>query len=249
VLTTVAVSAGFIALAFPLEADASWIALGWAAEGAVLWWFGQRVSAPALRLIAAGLAGAAIVRVIGFDLPPPSRQLFVPLFNAFALPALGVGACLLGAVASTQRFVARCHVVERYALALATGVVLIYVWFILSIECYGYFRAIARMPESDAQNWRWLGQMAVSILGAVYASVLLGIGFWKGNVGLRGLAMLIYAVTVAKVFAVDMRESSYLYRVFAFFVLALLIGAAAWAYQRIQTDRAVEGVSGAGRRS
>ncbi|MCH5378029.1 MAG: DUF2339 domain-containing protein, partial [Planctomycetes bacterium] len=43
-LTALAVAVGFIALAFPLQADTEWVALGWAAEAAALWWFGLRTA-------------------------------------------------------------------------------------------------------------------------------------------------------------------------------------------------------------
>jgi uncharacterized membrane protein len=242
-LATIAVSAGFIALAFPLEAEASWIALGWAAEAAVLWWFGQRIGAPTLRLIAAALAAAALGRVLAVDLPPATREWFVPIFNQFALPAVSVAACLLVAVVSTRRMVAARHRLERAATALAAGLVLLYLWFILSLECLSYFGTVARMPETNADDWRWLGQMAVSILSALYATTLIAIGFWRRNTGLRALALLIYGLTVVKVVTVDMRESSYLYRVLAFLAVAMLIGGASWAYQRIRIDQAPRGSS------
>lgn len=237
-LAAIAVSAGFIALAFPLEAEASWIAFGWAAEAAMLWWFGQRVGAPALRLLAAALAGAALVRVVGFDLPGPTTELFVPVFNQFALPAVGVAASLLTAIALTRRATDTRHALERYATVAFAGLVLLYLWLILSLDCYRFFHCVARLPETNRERWMWLGQMAVSIFSAVYATALMGVGFWKRITGLRVLALLIYALTVFKVLIVDLSESSYLYRVLALLVVGLLIGAAAWAYQRVHFEQA-----------
>ena len=76
--------------------------------------------------------------------------------------------------------------------------------------------------------------MALSILWAVYASVLLALGFRLGKPHLRWMALALYALTVAKVFLLDMAELREFYRILAFFILAILLGGAAWAYQRLQ---------------
>ena len=60
-LTSLAVAIGFIALAIPIQAEACWVALGWAVMGTALWWFGLRISAPPLRALAAGLGGLAVM--------------------------------------------------------------------------------------------------------------------------------------------------------------------------------------------
>src|SRR5262249_27448576 len=38
-LVVVATSMGFLAAAIPLQAEAAWIPVGWAVQGAALWWF------------------------------------------------------------------------------------------------------------------------------------------------------------------------------------------------------------------
>jgi uncharacterized membrane protein len=74
-LSWLAVSVGFVALAFPIQAEAQWIALGWAATGTALWWFGQRIAAPALRAIAGVLMAAAMLRVMFVDVSSRFRSL------------------------------------------------------------------------------------------------------------------------------------------------------------------------------
>jgi len=234
-LAALAVSVGFVALAFPIQADARWVALGWMAEAAVLWWFGLRVQAATLRGLAAGLASLAVVRLLVVDIPYHTREPFLPILNEFALPAIGVAACLLVGVAAAQRFLKQIGLVERVFVALAGlgGVLLL--WLVLSVDCYGFFAAQAR-AQADAAHWRWLGQMSVSILWAVYATVVLACGFRFRLAQLRWTALGLYVATVAKVFLVDMAGLDQIYRIVAFFVLAIFLGAAAWAYQRIRIE-------------
>jgi uncharacterized membrane protein len=96
-LATLAVAVGFATVALPIQAEAHWVALGWAAEGAALWWFGLHIrSGGALRGMAAGLAVLAVGRVLLVDTPWETREPFLPLWNTYGLPALGVAACLIG---------------------------------------------------------------------------------------------------------------------------------------------------------
>jgi uncharacterized membrane protein len=83
-------------------------------------------------------------------------------------------------------------------------------------------------------RWRWGGQLALSALWAIYASGLLALGFKLKRPHLRWIALGLYALTVGKVFFIDAKELGEFYRILAFFILAILLGAAAWAYQRLQ---------------
>jgi uncharacterized membrane protein len=245
-VTALAVSVGFVALAFPLQAEAGWIALGWAAEAAALWWFGQRIAARPLRAIAAVLAGCAVVHLLAVDIPRTPREPFVPILNEFALPALGVVVCILAAVVATRKLVMRRDRAEQMLVGMAALAAVLLLWLVLSVDCYGYFDAWSRVSEVDRAHWRWLGQMSLSVLWAVFATAVLTVGFLARQAGLRWLAMGLYAVTVVKVFIVDMERLDEIYRIAAFFVAAIFVGAAAWAYQRIKLDRApVERVEGA----
>jgi uncharacterized membrane protein len=233
ILTMLAITAGFIAVALPIQAEAPWVALGWAAEGAVLWWFGLRTRALPLRGLAAAFGGLAIARLLLVD-TPTVREPFVPIFNRYGLPALGVTALVLGSFWLSQRWRDRMLPAER-RIAHAVGIVgLLVLGWVLSVEVYGYCHAWARIYADQRQSWEWLGLMALSVLWAVYASALLAIGFWRQLPELRWLAFGLYGLTIIKVLAFDMSNLQEFYRILAFFVLAVLLGLAAWAYHRRQ---------------
>lgn len=244
-LLALAVAVSFTAVALPIQADAHWVALGWAAEAAALWWFGLRIRPGyPLRGMAAVLAVLAVGRVLLIDTPWHTREPFLPLINTYALPSLGAAACLIGSVLVAFRRPQCVHDVELVFVRIAGLVGVLLVWTILSVETYGYFDAYAALAETDAARWRWLGQMALSALWAVYASAILAIGFWMDRAPLRWTALALYAVTIVKVFLFDMADLAELYRIGAFLVVAVVLGVAAWAYQRF-TPKTL--LAGAGR--
>ena len=232
-LTSLAVSVGFLAWAFPIQADARWVSLGWAAMGAALWWFGLRVSAPPLRIMAGVLGTSAVARWLLLEMPSYTRDPFVPIFNLVALPSLGVATCILASVVLADRFMKRLGSAERWLIAAGgvTGVLLL--WLILSFECYGYFDAQA-LGSGDVEIWKWRGQLALTVMWTAYATALLVLGFRLNRARLRWLAMALYGVSVLKLFVVDMANVQQLYRILAFFVLAVVLGLVARTYQRFK---------------
>ena len=201
--------------------------------GAALWWFGLRVSAPPLRIMAGVLGTLSVVRLLMLDLPLDTRDPFVPIFNLVALPSLGVAACILAAVVLADRYLKRLRSAERWLIAIGgvTGVLLL--WLILSFECYGYFDARA-IGSEDVAVWEWRGQLALTVMWTVYATALLMLGFRLNRARLRWLAMALYGVSVVKLFVVDMANVQQLYRILAFFVLAVVLGLVARTYQRFK---------------
>ncbi len=234
VVTAVALTAGFVGLAFPLEANARWVALAWAATATALWWFGLRVQAPPLRAIAAVIAGVAVLRLLLVDLPSYSRLITIPVFNRNALPAIGVAACVLGSVIATRSYRDRLGTLERFFVAAAglAGVVLL--WLILSVDLLHYFDGRGRAGGTELVQWRRMGQMSLSLLWAVYATTVLVVGFRLQLARLRWLAIGFYGLTVGKVLLIDMAGLGEGYRIVAFFVLAILLGISARLYQRVR---------------
>ena len=235
-LTGLAASVGFIAWAIPLQAQARWVALGWAAVAWALAWFGLRIRTPALRAMAAALMTLAAGRLLVVDILSRDWRPVFPVFNPDALPALGVIACLLAAVACAARYRDRLGTSERTAVGIAAVASLLLLWFVLTVDVDGWFRFQARTYTDQSRMWRWLGQLAISALWAGYATVLLALGFARRWAIFRWTALLVFAATTAKVVLVDMAGLDEFYRILAFFVVALLLGWAAWAYQRIRIE-------------
>ncbi len=229
-----ATSFAFLALAIPLQAKAAWIAVGWAAEGLALWWFGLRIRTVPLRVLGAILLLIGTWRLVVVDLPWTGREPFVPIFNKYAPPELAVALCLLAAAVTTRRLLDRPSQPDRVARYLAGLGGVILVWLILSLETYQFFTSrIDWRIGLNAEHLTRTARMSLSALWAVYAVVVLAIGFWLRHRPLRWVALGLFGLTLAKVFLVDMQGLAGFYRVTAFFVLAVLLGLAAWGYQKV----------------
>jgi len=164
---------------------------------------------------------------------------FWPLLNEYALPALAAAACLSLALLSTRRRSRGFPVVEQQCIgAVAVGCVLL-IWFIVSADLWSYFAA-RNNADPTARDWSRLGQMSLSTWWSVYAALILAAGFRWRQAWLRWTSLGLFGLTIIKVFLFDMADLDEIYRIVAFFGLAIVLGIAAWAYQRLQPDRAVK---------
>lgn len=236
-LTSVAISVGFISLAFPLQADAHWVAVGWAAQAAVLFWCGLRVESTTLRVMAGALGAGAFLRVLTVNAPWTGRPEFIPIWNSFAAPSLAVVLLASGGLYAARGLLRRASTLDRLAAGAGVAACVLLTWFVLSMEVYQYF--IAKQDLGVASSWdlRRTAQMSLSALWATFATAVLAAGFVARFGILRWTALTLYGVTVLKVFFVDMAGLDEIYRIVAFLLLAVLLGAAAWAYQRITPPR------------
>jgi uncharacterized membrane protein len=75
-------------------------------------------------------------------------------------------------------------------------------------------------------------QVAVSVAWALYAAALVAAGFCRAAPALRWTGLAVFALTLAKVFLVDMAQLEAVYRIGSFLVLGALLVGASFLYQR-----------------
>ncbi len=82
--------------------------------------------------------------------------------------------------------------------------------------------------------WRVLAQMYISVLWAVYATVLMVAGFWKRVRPLRYVSLGIFLLLLAKIFLVDTRTVETIYRIAGFLVTGLTLVGVSYLYQYLK---------------
>ncbi len=157
-----------------------------------------------------------------------------PLFGTFAFWAGLLGAASFFAVSVIQRRSADTWTigapVHRVLAAAGTALLLL----LLTTEVYTFFRYRPRAPDDPTAN-ALRALLSVSVLWALYASALMAIGFRRSDRGARYAAGGLFALTLAKVFFLDVWELREIYRIVSFVVLGLLLVAASYLYSRMRS--------------
>src|SRR3954463_3753682 len=71
-----------------------------------------------------------------------------------------------------------------------------------------------------------------SALWMAYGAMLMIVGFWRSSAFVRWQALVLIAVTTAKVFIYDTSQLDHVYRILSFIALGALLLAVSFAYQR-----------------
>jgi uncharacterized membrane protein len=229
VFAAIATAVAFIAITAAIEADMPWIGLAWAAEASVLWWFGLRIGAKPLRAMAAVLSVMAVIYVVYINAEYDSRPQL--LLNRYALSSLATIGCFVASLLASRVRLHQLVGTDRVLLAIKVVACIVLIWYVVSVDLYDHFMTVGSETFHQLDTFR-LSQMALSAWWSIYAGCVLAAGFKLRESLLRWTALAIFAATVGKAFLVDLAGLDQLYRIVAFFILAVLLGAAAWAYQR-----------------
>ncbi len=221
----------------PIHLRALWITLLWAAGGAaIMGWTRRRPSAPLQVTGGAVLAAAAVFWLsfdtVGWRLTEGVTNAAV-LFNVQFL----VGAAVAGLIAIVTWLWTRrpqeagsggvsTELAGRIGPAL---IALIGLW-LGSLEIDRYF-----MPEPgrSAAGAAMAKQGFLSVYWAIYAFGLITLGFFKRVAMARYAGMALFALTLAKVFTVDLAGVSNVYKVLSFLGLGLLLIATSIGYAKL----------------
>ena len=229
-----ALSATLAACAIVLEFDGPVVAVGWAAEGAVLGWLAMRERSRALALGSAVLCALGSYRLLEeLTLPLPAGE--AALLNPRALAAvLVIG--LLAWLAWRMRLDAEPAVRGRARDGVIVVANFLAVVF-LSAEIHAFFagRAVDAAIEGvgiAAASAGLAEQLTLSVTWALYAVVLIAIGIRRNYAPARYFAIALFGITVVKVLLNDIAGLDRFYRMLTVLAVGVLLLIASYLYQR-----------------
>jgi uncharacterized membrane protein len=220
------VALGFtlITIAIALQFDGPAVIVGWAAEGAVLLALGVREGRGWLRAGGAVLLSIAIGRSAALVLSPAPLAQAVLLNRrtacaAFVLGAAYIAASLFGRTGGRERRWGRAGTLVA-----------------------GQFLTVAAITGEINAFWMGRGdefarQMMLSVSWAASGAVLILVGLRRQYPPIRYFAIALLAVTILKVFFVDLAQLERVYRVLSVIGLGIILLVTSYLYQRAQRDR------------
>ncbi|MFC1676358.1 DUF2339 domain-containing protein [Planctomycetota bacterium] len=118
---------------------------------------------------------------------------------------------------------------QGFATAFALGAVFI-LWILLAEQIYLYWYYRDRFAE-DLPNWQFLAHMYISVMWALYAAILMIIGFYRKIRILRYIAIALLGLLLIKVFILDTRNIENVYRIAAFLATGVTLVGISYLYQ------------------
>lgn len=235
----------FLTIAIPVEFDAQWVTMLMGAESAALLWIGLRQKSEITRGAALMVFGAALFHWLAIEVTEVGSEVvtnreFTFIFNRRVAGAVVLVVALAVAARLYRVYEEKVGASERqfFGAMCALGAHLL-VLFTLSIEAFSEFQ-VRRLEVDFSVDEAWVEhsnlqfaqQMTLSLLWLVYGAGLLGYGIWRRNRIFRWAALGLLAVTIAKVFFVDLASLDRIYRIISFFALGAMLLVISYLYQR-----------------
>ncbi|HEV2398985.1 MAG TPA: DUF2339 domain-containing protein [Candidatus Sulfotelmatobacter sp.] len=231
-----AVAIGFITIAIPIRLNAHWITIGWFIEAGVLLWVANRIQSEFLNVFALGALALGVFRLLAFDNFRSTQLIFNMRMATYA-----VAVAVLAAVAwyASQRDDDSAQWIT--AVALVSLNVLALIAFTREVSDYFTWQMNPYRPSAGTHwqaAWNDLRRVQIerdftySALWMAYGAMLMIVGFVRSSAFVRWQALVLIAVTIAKVFVYDVSELDRAYRIISFIVLGALLLAISFVYQR-----------------
>ena len=220
-----------VAIAVAIELDGPWAVTMWAAEGLAVAWVAIRSDRPWMR------AGAALLFVlaVGRWLSPDVQQVYygqTVLANPRALTGLFIVALLYVAAWWRKGATgASAAALERAGVIVAASALTV---FVISKEIVAYWE-VQTTAGADAYLAR---ELMLSGWWAAYAGALVLIGIRRRYAPIRYFAIVLFGLTIGKVFLVDLELQGGIYRVVGFVAIGLILLIVSFFYQLNPSRRA-----------
>jgi uncharacterized membrane protein len=237
----------FLTIAIPMKAQGRWLTVGWLVEGAALFWVAIRVRSILLRGLALGCLALGLLALVTLN---PAASPTLVLNQRFLTWLVAIAAfafvAFLANRASREQYPeqdpARSKEATRGWQVLATLAALAVNALLLiaiSLEINSFWSVRPSAAEPSEIDWsrqyelhKMYAQFSYSAWFMLFGAILLATGFARRSAFLRWQGLILLAVSVGKVFLVDMSALSQGYRILSFLGLGALLLAVSFVYQR-----------------
>lgn len=223
----------FLTIAIPLKTHGRWMTIGWLVEGAALLWVAKRsgqflLRTFALLCLALGLCSLLLVN------PHASNT---PLFNErFGTFCVGIAVFAFAAwLARNSTPEEAVEPVISWPFLAAASILVVNALILVAFGCeiHSYWWSLSwRGDWAQEHAYRMYAHFTYSAFFMAFGALLLTLGFWKRSAFLRWQALVLLALTIAKVFLSDITELSQGFRIFSFLGLGALLLGVSYVYQR-----------------
>ena len=223
----------FLTIAIPLKAHGRWLTIGWLVEGAALVWVASRITSQLLRVLALLSLALGLAALITINPAASVTPIFNERFGTYCV-AIAVCAFVAWVSAKTQPESKPEQSLTWPGLAVAGALAVnALILIAVSLEIHGYWWNLRWHNDWSWYNdYRMHAQFTYSAWFMLFGAILLAAGFWRRSSFLRWQALVLLAVSIAKVFLVDTSELSQGYRILSFLGLGALLLGVSFVYQR-----------------
>jgi uncharacterized membrane protein len=223
----------FLTIAIPLKASGRWLTVGWLVEGAALMGVATRTRGVLLRGLALACLALAFVALITVN---PAASLTPILNQRFATYLCGIAAFAFSAwvamKTAAEETPAQSNPWSAIAAICALTVSLL-ILVAISLEIHAYWwNPRGYLDYRLLSLHRMYAQFTYSAFFMLFGAILLALGFSRHSAFLRWQALILLAVSIGKVFLVDVSELSQGYRILSFLGLGALLLGVSFVYQR-----------------
>jgi uncharacterized membrane protein len=226
-LHALAVGLGAVTVACALRLDGPSLTIALAIEGALVVALGLTIGELWYRIGGAGLLVAAVMRYFGLSMPAKPTVFALFQDEPFAV-ALFLTLVLYAVAWAYRRHDVEALPEKRNGMTLAVIGASALLVVALSAESQLYWD----LRGDFSADARFASSLMLSFVWTLCASAFIAVGLRRNYAPIRYLAILLFGITVVKVFLVDLSVLGGIYRILGFIGVGLALVAVSFFYQR-----------------
>lgn len=234
-LTLLAVAAGFITLAVPLQLDGYWISMVWAVEAVIFFYLNFKINPEKIPLAGFLILVLTIISLFTQPFEITGEEIWI-FMNKAAVTYFIVILAMAIIVWLFQRQTHHSGSQLNRSLLLGLQIalnLLIIIFFTQEINAYYRWRSFNYQGLALYQNSQ---NLMLSMIWGLHAAVLIVLGFWRRLQGIRWFGLGFLGIVIFKVFLYDLSNLNTPYRILSFMGLGIILLAVSWLYHRYKNQ-------------